>query len=162
MPEKVRIRRKRRLSDYQGIVTDTLMDEIVQLSEWLRGARVVHINATAFGGGVAEILQSLVPLTSSVGVEAEWRVMTGGDEFFLLLPGTTNEGALAIAEAIRAAVADLAIPHPASPVSPVVTLSLGLASIVPPPTTEASQFIASADKALYRTKQQGRNRVNSN
>jgi len=90
MPEKVRIRRKRRLSDYQGIVTDTLMDEIVQLSEWLKGARVVHINATAFGGGVAEILQSLVPLTSSVGVEAEWRVMPGGDEFFTVTKAFHN------------------------------------------------------------------------
>lgn len=92
---------------------------------------------------------------------ADLAARTGGDEFFLLLPGTTNEGALAIAEAIRAAVADLAIPHPASPVSPVVTLSLGVASIVPPPTTEASQFIASADQALYRTKQRGRNRVDA-
>lgn len=91
---------------------------------------------------------------------ADLAARTGGDEFFLLLPGTMNEGAQAIAESIRAAIADLAIPHPASPIAPVVTLSLGVVSIVPPPTTEASQFIARADQALYRTKQRERNRVN--
>ena len=90
---------------------------------------------------------------------ADLAARTGGDEFFLLLPGTTHEGALTIAEAVRAALADLAIPHPASPVSKVVTVSIGVAAIVPPPTSEANQFIASADQALYRTKQQGRNRV---
>ncbi len=90
---------------------------------------------------------------------ADLAARTGGDEFFLLLPGTTHEGALTIAEAVRAALADLAIPHPASPVSKVVTVSIGVAAIVPPPTSEANQFIASADQALYHTKQQGRDRV---
>jgi diguanylate cyclase (GGDEF)-like protein len=90
---------------------------------------------------------------------ADLAARTGGDEFFLLLPGTSQEGALTIAEAVRAALDELAIPHPASPVSKVVTVSIGVAAIVPPPTTEASQFIACADQALYRTKQKGRNRV---
>ncbi len=86
---------------------------------------------------------------------ADLAARTGGDEFFLLLPGTPGEGAEAIAEGIRAALADLAIPHPASPKAPVVTVSLGVVSIVPPPTTEANQFIAHADQALYRSKQGG-------
>jgi trehalose synthase len=82
MLQRVRLRRKRALSDYQGIVTGGLIDEISQLSEWLKGARVAHINATAFGGGVAEILQSLIPLMRSVGLDTEWRVMGGGEDFF--------------------------------------------------------------------------------
>ena len=86
---------------------------------------------------------------------------TGGEEFFVLLPGTENEGALAIAESIRAAVAALAIPHPASTVASVVTVSLGVATMVPPATTEANQFIARADQALYSAKNQGRNRIGS-
>lgn len=90
---------------------------------------------------------------------ADLAARTGGDEFFLLLPGATQEGALTIAAAIRAALADLAIPHPSSPVSKVVTVSIGVTAIVPPPTTESSQFIARADQALYRTKHQGRNRI---
>ena len=48
----------------------------------LRGARVLHVNATAFGGGVAEILATLVPLMNDVGLEADWQVIKGADEFF--------------------------------------------------------------------------------
>jgi trehalose synthase len=82
MLEKVRTRRKRPLDGYKGIITDSLIAEIRHLAELVKGARVVHINATAFGGGVAEILQSLIPLMRDVGLDAEWQVMSGADEFF--------------------------------------------------------------------------------
>ena len=58
------------LADYRSIVPPELMAEIDELAERLRGKRVLHVNATAFGGGVAEILYTLVPLTSDVGLEA--------------------------------------------------------------------------------------------
>jgi trehalose synthase len=90
MPHRVRIRRKRALADYRGIVTDTVIEEITQLAEWVEGARVLHINATNFGGGVAEILKSLVPLMSSVGLDAEWQVMAGGDDFFAVTKAFHN------------------------------------------------------------------------
>lgn len=70
------------LEAYRGIVGDAPLGEIRDLAEGLRGARVVHINATAFGGGVAEILQSLVPLMRDVGLSAEWQVIRGEAEFF--------------------------------------------------------------------------------
>jgi diguanylate cyclase (GGDEF)-like protein len=98
-------------------------------------------------------------IRSQVKRPADLAARTGGEEFFVLLPGTENEGALAIAESIRAAIAKLAIPHPASPIASVVTVSLGVATIVPPASSEASQFIARADQALYRAKHQGRNRI---
>jgi diguanylate cyclase (GGDEF)-like protein len=87
---------------------------------------------------------------------ADLAARTGGDEFFLLLPGTENEGALAMADSIRAALAALAIPHPASPVAAVVTVSLGVATTIPATGAEANQFIARADQELYRKKRQGR------
>jgi diguanylate cyclase (GGDEF)-like protein len=87
---------------------------------------------------------------------ADLAARTGGDEFFLLLPGTENEGALAIADGIRAALNALAIPHPASPIAAVVTVSLGVATTFPAPGMEANQFIARADQALYQQKRQGR------
>jgi diguanylate cyclase (GGDEF)-like protein len=90
---------------------------------------------------------------------ADLAARTGGEEFFLLLPGTDQDGALAMAENIREAIASLAIPHPASPIASVVTVSLGVATMVPPASTEASLFIASADQALYHAKGLGRNRV---
>ncbi len=58
------------------------MDEIRRLAEPLAGKRVAHLSATAFGGGVAEINYSLVPLMADVGLEVEWRIIQGKDEFF--------------------------------------------------------------------------------
>ena len=60
------------LEDYRPIVGDEVIAEIRELAQNLRGARVVHVNATAFGGGVAEILYTLIPLMRDVGLDAEW------------------------------------------------------------------------------------------
>ena len=70
------------LADYTHIVGRELVDEIRQLAEPLQGARVVHVSATAFGGGVSEILYTLVPLMRDVGLECEWQVIYGREEFF--------------------------------------------------------------------------------
>lgn len=72
----------KRLDDYQDIVGQKQIEEIRRLASPLRGSRVVHINATAFGGGVAEILQTLVPLMNDVGLDAQWQVIAGEEEFF--------------------------------------------------------------------------------
>lgn len=81
MLQRVEVERKR-LDDYRPIVGEEVLAEIRSLAEPLRGARVVHVNATAYGGGVAEVLQTLVPLMRDVGLEAEWQVIEGSDEFF--------------------------------------------------------------------------------
>ncbi len=81
MLEKVEVRKKS-LEAYRGIVTEGLLSDIRDLAGELKGARVVHINATAFGGGVAEMLQSLIPLMRDVGLQAEWQVIAGEEEFF--------------------------------------------------------------------------------
>jgi trehalose synthase len=70
------------LADYQSILPKGLLDEIRELAEPLRGKRVLHVNATAFGGGVAEILYTLVPLMQDVGLETEWRVLSAPAPFF--------------------------------------------------------------------------------
>jgi trehalose synthase len=70
------------LADYTHIVGRELVEEIRTLAEPLQGARVVHVSATAFGGGVAEILYTLVPLMRDVGLEVEWQVIYGREEFF--------------------------------------------------------------------------------
>jgi trehalose synthase len=70
------------LGDYRTIVTRGLMEEIRRLAEPLAGARIVHISATAFGGGVAEINYTLVPLMVDAGLAVEWRIMQGTDEFY--------------------------------------------------------------------------------
>jgi trehalose synthase len=73
---------RKSLTDYATIATRGLMEEIRRLAEPLAGKRVVHLSATAFGGGVAEILYTLVPLMQSAGLETEWRIIRGSDEFF--------------------------------------------------------------------------------
>jgi trehalose synthase len=70
------------LSDYASIVGRPLVQEILELAESLKGKRVLHLSATAFGGGVAEILSTLVPLMIDVGLAAEWQIIYGREEFF--------------------------------------------------------------------------------
>jgi trehalose synthase len=70
------------LADYASLATRGLMDEIRRLAEPLRGKRVVHLSATAFGGGVAEINYSLIPLMQDAGLDVEWRIIKGADDFF--------------------------------------------------------------------------------
>src|SRR5215207_11321591 len=70
------------LADYSSIIRRELYDEVVELGERLKGARVLHVSATSFGGGVAEILYTLVPLMRDAGLETEWDVMFGSEPFF--------------------------------------------------------------------------------
>jgi trehalose synthase len=70
------------LSDYTHIVGKDLIAEVRELAAPLEGHRVVHVSATAFGGGVSEILYTLVPLMKDVGLEVEWQVIYGREEFF--------------------------------------------------------------------------------
>jgi trehalose synthase len=70
------------LADYTHIVGRPLVDEIRALAEDLQGKRVLHLSATAFGGGVAEILYTLVPLMKDAGLDTEWQVIYGREEFF--------------------------------------------------------------------------------
>ena len=70
------------LSDYASLVGRTLTDEIRERAERLKDKRVLHVSATAFGGGVSEILYTLVPLMIDVGLRTEWHVIYGREEFF--------------------------------------------------------------------------------
>jgi diguanylate cyclase (GGDEF)-like protein len=83
----------------------------------------------------------------------------GGEEFIVLLPETPASGAVTVAEKIRISVEQCNIEHKASLVSSHLTLSLGVAGLVPQAKMRPEVLIDLADKALYRAKEQGRNRV---
>ena len=83
----------------------------------------------------------------------------GGEEFACLLVGLESEQALAHAERLRATIEELQLPHPASHVGPVVTVSLGVAWARPVPAGDWRRVLAAADAALYRAKERGRNRT---
>ena len=70
------------LADYTHLVGRTLVEEIRELAAESQGLRVLHLSATAFGGGVSEILYTLIPLMKDVGIDAEWQVILGREEFF--------------------------------------------------------------------------------
>lgn len=73
---------KASLEKYKSIVGETTIEEIRTIAEKLSHKSVCHVNSTSFGGGVAEILHRLVPLMRDVGLNAEWKVIRGLDEFF--------------------------------------------------------------------------------
>jgi len=86
----------------------------------------------------------------------------GGEEFVVLLPETDTEGATTVAEALRASVEMMQVPHLKSLVSEFVTISVGVASIVPDLGILPHRLLEAADEALYESKENGRNQVTVN
>jgi diguanylate cyclase (GGDEF)-like protein len=104
---------------------------------------------------VAEVLQSCCRRP------ADMAARYGGEEFAIILPDTDWNGAIQIAENARCAVAQLQIPHAGSPATHFVAISGGVAVFDPRANTTAAELIAVADKALFRAKSLGRNRIAS-
>jgi trehalose synthase len=71
-----------RIDEYGPVVGQAIIDDLRLLSEKLRGKVVQHINSTSVGGGVAEILNRMVPLLNDLGVDAHWDLIKGGEQFF--------------------------------------------------------------------------------
>jgi len=74
----------RQVSDYEPIVGKDEVKSIIELAERVKGAKVIHVNATPYGGGVAEILKSIIPLAQSVGLNAKWQVLQANPDFFII------------------------------------------------------------------------------
>jgi trehalose synthase len=72
----------RSIQTYRGIVPDEILDALIEAAEPLRGARVVHVNATAYGGGVSELLNAVVPLWNGLGIVTDWKLIAGDEAFF--------------------------------------------------------------------------------
>lgn len=101
---------------------------------------------------VAQLLQGSIRRADEVAARY------GGEEFVLLLPDCTLANAVLLAQRCMAQMRAAALPHPRSPTADVVTLSMGIASMVPQADASAESLIHAADAALYRAKHRGRNR----
>jgi diguanylate cyclase (GGDEF)-like protein len=102
---------------------------------------------------VARVLQDSVKRSSDL------LARYGGEEFAAIVPNTPGDGVLAITREIRDRLAMANIPHKGSSIGPRVTLSMGLVTLVPSRGQRPEELIECADKALYRAKSQGRDRV---
>ncbi len=78
------------LDDYRPVIGDDRVEEIRELAAPFAGARVLHVNSTSFGGGVAEILTTLVPLMNDLGLRADWQVIHGSEEFYQVTKAMHN------------------------------------------------------------------------
>lgn len=70
------------LTAYADIVGDDVINHLKQLASMLKGLRVVHVNSTRQGGGVAEILARMIPLKNELGIDASWEVIEGDTDFY--------------------------------------------------------------------------------
>ncbi|MDX2232289.1 MAG: diguanylate cyclase [Leptolyngbyaceae cyanobacterium bins.349] len=98
-------------------------------------------------------------LKQSVGRSHDLVARYGGEEFVILLPNTDANAALQVAEHVRALIKSLKLPHPRSQVSDCVTLSLGIACVIPSLDIAPGSLVKQADLGLYEAKQQGRDRA---
>ena len=156
-----------------GICNRSKFDEFIQ-DEWQRGLRdktslsLIFIDIdffkkfndyyghTAGDDCLKKVAQTINnSLERSVDLAARY----GGEEFVCVLPNTDPAGAKHIAELIRSNIFKLQLAHKESTVEPVVTISLGISSVIPDDESSAIVLIQTADKMLYKAKEQGRNIV---
>ena len=169
----LRLERLSALDPLTGVANRRRFDEVLEI-EWRRGCRsgaplsLILLDLDSFkpfndtNGHLAgdECLRQVAQvLSGALGRAGDLVARYGGEEFVALLPGMAQEDAAALAERLRAGVELLALPHNASAVSPVVTLSAGLATTVPEEGRSPTELLAAADAAMYQAKREERNRV---
>lgn len=96
----------RSIEAYRGIAPDDILDSAIAAARPLRGARVLHVNATPYGGGVSELLRSTLPLLAGLGLVAHWKIIRGDERFFRVTKKIHNGlqgGSDALTEAEREA-----------------------------------------------------------
>ena len=101
---------------------------------------------------VAQLLQATIRRADEVAARY------GGEEFVLLLPDVPLPEAMTVAQRCMDNLRDAALAHPRSPTAPIITFSMGIASVVPRPEAGSDTLVQAADAALYRAKYGGRNR----
>jgi diguanylate cyclase (GGDEF)-like protein len=156
-----------------GIANRRRFDEALQ-EEWSRGARsqtplsLIMIDIDHFKlyndtyghiAGDACLCKVAEALSQSLLRPVDLVARFGGEEFVCLLPGTDSGGALLVAERFQQSLAVLAVPHANSNTAPIVTLSQGLATMVPDAETPSDLLLVEADNHLYEAKRNGRNRI---
>jgi len=162
------------LDGLTGIANRRRFDETMRV-EWQRGQRdkqpltlllcdvdFFKLYNDSFGHQAGDLCLKKVAavLTEHLKRPADLAARYGGEEFAIILPETPLTGALIVAESCRRHLEQLAIENPLAETEfSTVTMSIGVASVVPSPSSSIEQLIHQADQALYAAKRGGRNRV---
>jgi diguanylate cyclase (GGDEF)-like protein/PAS domain S-box-containing protein len=156
-----------------GIANRRCFDRYLQ-SEWDRAVRTrqalsivlvdidffKHFNDTGGHAAADDALKSLADCLSKAAQRStDLAARHGGDEFVLILPDTSSEGALAIAGRVQELIEGLELKNPGSPISSIMTVSQGVATALPDSKGSSSGLMLEADRALYRAKQMGKARI---
>jgi diguanylate cyclase (GGDEF)-like protein len=167
------LERLARIDGLTGMNNRRTFDEMLQ-REWKRQARtgqplsIIMIDVDHFkqyndtyGHGAGDTCLRKVSQAAEGSLQRPADIVAryGGEEFVALLPDTTLEGAMAVAESIRAAIISLEIEHIESKAATYVTVSLGVACMVPELEKDPGQLLEAADAQLYAAKSEGRNRA---
>lgn len=164
------LKRQSTLDGLTGLPNRRAFDELLN-QEWRRGARLksllslIMLDVDHFKqfndnyGHLAgdDCLRAVSKGLASVGRSMDFVGRYGGEEFGYILPHTDHEGAIRVAERLREAVARLGITHEHSTAAPQVTVSMGVATVLPDTEHVPEDLIDAADRMLYRAKEDGRN-----
>ena len=160
------------LDGLTGIANRRHFDEILQ-HEWKIGLRanlglsVILLDIDYFKkfndnyghqGGDDCLKEVAATLSDSLHRPGDFLARYGGEEFVAILPNTDAKGAAIIAEQMRANIEAKNIPHAHSDVADHVSISLGVAAMLPDKSSSPENLVARADEALYKAKEEGRNR----
>ena len=161
------------LDGLTGIANRRSFDEVLQ-KEWNRAIRneisigLIMLDIDFFKlyndhyghqGGDDCLKKVASSLTQSIHRDTDFLARYGGEEFSAILPDTDIDGAAKVAEDMRLAIQNLKIEHAKSKVSDIVSISIGVAAFIPERESDPEILIAAADQALYKAKEEGRNRV---
>ncbi|AFY44766.1 PleD family two-component system response regulator [Nostoc sp. PCC 7107] len=155
---------RRRFDDYLNTQWINLVQKESPLSLILCDIDFFKFYNDKYGHPVGDICLQKVgtALNSTVQKYQDLVARYGGEEFAVIMPNTHADGAVHIAHLIQSEVRDLQIIHDGSLISPYVSLSLGVATVIPTWESSPLDLIVDADKALYQAKEAGRNRIVSN
>lgn len=170
----IELQRLNNIDGLTGLFNKRYLDEYLA-TEWRRAVReqcplsVLMIDVDEFkkyndtyGHLSGDDVLRQVSATIKLGIErpADLAARFGGEEFIVVLPNTDLSGAKFVGDMIRRRLEQLNLPHSASSAAPHVTISGGVASIIPKRGDTIDALIASADRALYQAKKDGRNCIN--
>jgi diguanylate cyclase (GGDEF)-like protein len=162
-----------RIDALSGLANRRHLDESLR-REWERARREQHSLAIVFldidyfkryndhyGHTAGDRCLALIGSILGMALHrpADLAARYGGEEFMLVLPNTDVEGARLVAERISATLDDMALPHPGSPASAHVTISIGIAACIPERDSDPRMLVDAADIALYESKAAGRHRI---